>query len=476
MKKIFITFFCFSLFLSCQKQENLINGEAEENTLEKLQSDFVSISDIKKAALNFTNPVSGKKIVKLSSNLKKGNNVTHKKTIKDIAQKQSSDGRSSVYIINYDNGGFTIMSDNKASQPILAYSDKGNFNVNDPKLNSGITVWLDESLMYITNQKESPDSLVFVNRLEWDNLLNETSSPTEYTTYNNNDQRYTAFNKRVSELRQANGASTTIIPLSAAASYLPPNRLSHFKSIASTKGSPEQYTIVEIIDKTTSGRVEPLMNTNWYQHGIFGTHVPNGLAGCTATAAGQIMNYYQYPSTFNWSNLTNSNLYIPNNDVPGVFMQTLGQKFNMEYKSDGSGATNAAVKSGLQSYGYSVTEKDDHFQDVYNSLNQNRPVYATGCRTSTLLGLIKKDCHAWVVEGYSNSTFNKAFRIEWQTGSYTYATDGIEYFEPGDTFSFYYVNWGWGDNYNGWFSSMHLQEQTNYFYQYSKKNLYITKP
>lgn len=66
----------------------------------------------------------------------------------------------------------------------------------------------------------------------------------------------------------------------------------------------------------------------------------------------------------------------------------------MNYSSDGPRETNAAVKTDLQSYSYSVTEKIHNHDDVYNSLVQHKPVYATGCRKSRLLGLIKKECHA----------------------------------------------------------------------------------
>lgn len=473
MRKLFFAPFFLGLFLSCQKQTDFIDGQQSKVNME-IQSDLISISDVKKAALTFINQSQNiNKIGKSASNLKKGNNTVTDKTIKDIIQKKSSDNNSSIYIINYENGGFCIMSDSKISQPILAYSDKGHFNPNDPELNSGIKLWLDESLMYVSDQKTFPDSLSsVVNRTEWSGLLAEASS---ISTYNTNDsQRLAAMNQRMGQLLQASNMNSTVIPLSAASSYLPPERLSHFKSIAQSKGSPEQYTIVEILDKTRTIEVDQLMNTHWFQSGIFGQEVPNGLAGCTATAAGQIMNYYKYPSSFNWNNMTNANIYN-NNDV-ALFMKILGQKFNMDYNSDGSGASIGDVKSGLQSYGYIVTEKDYGYEDVKNSLMQNRPVYLTGCRNTTFLGLIYKDCHAWVAEGYKQYDHDKAYRIEWQTSSYTYNTDGIQYFQAGNNYTYYYVNWGWGSNYNGWFASLHNEGQSGHLYQYRRKNLYITKP
>jgi hypothetical protein len=168
--------------------------------------------------------------------------------------------------------------------------------------------------------------------------------------------------------------------------------------------------------------------------------------------------------------MTSTNIY--NNDDAALFMKALGLKFKMEYESDASGASIDDVKSGLQSYGYSVTQKDYAFSDVASSLTQNKPVYLTGCRNTTFFGLIYKDCHAWVAEGYRQYDYDKAYRIEWQTGSYTYSTNDIEYFQKGTTYTYFYVNWGWGANYNGWFSSLHHEGQTGHYYQHRRKNLY----
>lgn len=475
MKRPLIITFIALLLISCQKEKDLMKDQQSESATEAQTSD-VSISEIKKAGLAFINQSSKRAVARMSaSNSNRGKQVTIQKEIKHITRKKSIDNQSSIYIINYENGGFVIMSDNKASQPILAYSDSGSFDPNDPSLNSGIKLWLDESLIYVNEQKNSSDKhSTVINEIEWNSLLNESASFNTANTYNYDSQRLAAMNQRMYELMQASDMTTTVVPLTSAASYLPPDRLAHFKSIAQSKGSPEQYTIVEIINKTSSTEIDQLMKTHWYQSGIFGQQVPNGLAGCTATAAGQIMNYYKYPSSFNWNNMTNANLHN-NNDV-ALFMKTLGQKFDMDYDSDGSGASIDDVKSGLQSYGYNVIQKDHTYEDVKNSLKQNTPVYLTGCINTTFLGLIYKDCHAWVAEGLRQYNHDKAFRIEWQTNSYTYNTDGIEYFQIGDSYTYFYMNWGWGENYNGWFTSLNLENQTGSYFKHRQRNLYITKP
>lgn len=57
------------------------------------------------------------------------------------------------------------------------------------------------------------------------------------------------MNQRMYQISQLR-PSSTFFPLSYAANFLSPERLSHFKSIAQQYGSPEQYTIVEILNKT----------------------------------------------------------------------------------------------------------------------------------------------------------------------------------------------------------------------------------
>lgn len=458
---------------SCEKNE--VKGDLaieHTKTSAKLDDARVSEEQAKIAATNFINRMGKNNFLKGSTR----SGVSYK-TIDRISQIESGDKSAKLYVTNYKNGGFTLLSDNKNYAPVLAYSETGKFDINDPNLNSGIKIWLEQILEDVSFKKNDDDATVFSNRLAWDELMTTENAQVANNFSGDFAQRNEAFNRRMGEIMAENGgaeAGVTVLPLSAASSYLPPERVSHFKSIAQQYGSPEQFTIVTIINKDISQEIGPLMNTNWYQSGKFAQEVPNDYAGCTAVAAGQIMNYYRYPSSFNWNNMTNANLNSYN-DI-SFFMKTLGTEFKMKYDSDGSGATNGNVKSALQRYGYTVQEVDHSAEGVETELKNRRPVYLTGCRTNAFLGLIYKDCHAWVAEGLQKYDKLSGYRIEWQKSNYQYGTDGITYNQVGSSTSFYYVNWGWGQSYNGWFKfNMHKNEQVGYDYKHSQKNLYIYK-
>ncbi len=462
----------FLLLFSCKKDtlENKIS--IEEN---KDLSYFVDKSQAQNAAIKFVNSLNenNKKAptVAPSAQAMGSVNLNRDKTVKSTSNIKSTDNVSSIYVVNFNEGGFCLLSNKTNAEPILAFSEEGSFDFKD-NTNAGLKIWLEQTLEDIENSDNLSSSQLSQNKTSWAQLIDNTVA----SSYQGSDyqQRSTAFNQRMYQLLTASGYNSTVIPLSAAADYLPTDRLNHFKSIAQQKGSPEQFTIVEILDKTINTQVGPLIGTNWHQNPPFGSLVLNQLAGCTAVAAGQIMFYYKYPTTYNWNNMVNTD--IPTQNDVSYLMQDLGRSFNMLYEIGGqSGAYNRHVKSGLESYGYSVIKKDHSIADVDHFLSTNRPVYMSGNRTGILDGLISYDGHAWVCEGRKLYEPNKAFRIEWQTNSYDYETNGIEYFQPGNRTAYYYMNWGWGADNNGWFFSTSHEQQSGRDYKYARENLYITK-
>ncbi|PWV57059.1 C10 family peptidase [Chitinophaga sp. S165] len=475
MKKLVFPLLLSILVVSCKKDEATLSelpGHEMSEMAAKSQSN-ISIEEIKEAGLNFINARQAQNpaVGNLSSSSRGPvRRAGAQKNVKNVVAHKSKDGLSTVFVVNYSPVGFTILSDNKNANPVLAFSDSGEFDINKIGFSVGLEGWVDESLTYVKERKLVSDSTSRSNNLKWALLLDKNAPAEARTTtalsygITSTDPRMTAMNQRMAQLLEASDWSSSVIPLSAAASYLPPERLSHFKSIAQSHSSPEQYTIVEILNKNVTTQRGPLMGTHWYQQGVFGAAVPNGYAGCTAIAAGQIMNYYRYPVQFNWNNMTNSNLFV----YPDIsqFMYTLGQAFHMDYTPTGSGANYQDVEDALEDYGYNVVVKDHALSDVQSAINTGRPVYLRGCDGA--------ECHAWVTEGYRQIEEAKAFRIEWQTSSYTYQTDGIQYYQPGNMYLYFYINWGWGESYNGWYSSFTNSGSNNF--SSSRKNLYITRP
>ena len=211
--------------------------------------------------------------------------------------------------------------------------------------------------------------------------------------------------------------------------------------------------------------VEPLIITTWNQgnarnetntDGVYNIHLPmiNGqypCTGCVATAAAQIMYYYQWPQDFTssvpgytnpqsladtseglepiqfqWNKMKTS--YVFNDpDTEAVnavadLMLYCGYAAQMTYGVEGSGAYSNTLAEGMAEYfgydpnswkylarrDYSISDWD---QLVYNELANGRPVIYDGSFTGG---------HAFICDGY----------------------DGA---------GMYHFNWGWGGWANGYF-------------------------
>ena len=59
------------------------------------------------------------------------------------------DGQDLMYVFNYEGGGFVIVGSTRNYYPILAYSDKGSFELQDDM--GPVDVWLDETKFSIKN-------------------------------------------------------------------------------------------------------------------------------------------------------------------------------------------------------------------------------------------------------------------------------------------------------------------------------------
>ena len=201
--------------------------------------------------------------------------------------------------------------------------------------------------------------------------------------------------------------------------------------------------------------IEPLLKTTWSQYGPYNLQTPmdqdkHCVTGCVATAAAQIMGYYQYPkkapalpaykapsaqlqvpelaeSTFEWNDILPS-YRIPTTqrqrDAVAKLMRYVGQAVSMDYTADDSGADSYNVILLLtQMFGYA---KDMHrvFRDrytseewrdlIYNELKAKRPVYYFAEDVVYNYG------HAFVCDGY----------------------------KEGD---YFHINWGWGGQFNGYY-------------------------
>lgn len=251
-------------------------------------------------------------------------------------------------------------------------------------------------------------------------------------------------------------------------------------------------------NRVTTSQIQPLLPVEWNQRFPFNYLVKNNNgctnapAGCVAVSLAQIMAYWQHPVstynyTFNWPllrsytaksdaypNVANKKEYHNDesyykallsdekitsdeqNFVSQVsnLLSIIGLGVHMNYTDNGSGATNENATNFLSSYGYNTSPMIDYnYNKVIQSLNNRRPVYASGY-SEKIQHRIKlfgwtigtwseyNKGHAWVIDGYLNRQRTTAVEvtvIEHSTGKILSQTTTTTY----STVQYLHHNWGW---------------------------------
>ena len=217
--------------------------------------------------------------------------------------------------------------------------------------------------------------------------------------------------------------------------------------------------------------VSPLLTTTWNQSPYYNASCPGGsVTGCVATAMAQILKYWNYPvhgkgvntycschndytagfgtatntygnitynfgtATFNYGNMPAS-ISAANTDIANI-MFAAGVSVNMDYSPGGSSAyllteNNGACsqKAFVQYFAYDSTTirglVETNYADttwakiIQNEIFNRRPVQFGG------LDLSDGGGHSWVCDGY-------------------------------DSLGTFHMNWGWGGDWNGYFSLQNL--------------------
>lgn len=216
--------------------------------------------------------------------------------------------------------------------------------------------------------------------------------------------------------------------------------------------------------------LSPMLKTQWNQGYPYNSELPKvGFqTGCVATAAAQVMKYYNYPTqgigykeytrkadgvtytaiadfgntTYDWAHMLNQYSLGEYNEeesrAVGTLMYHAGVANDMYYGYSSSGAFYPDTK-GLQTYfGYSPNaqyvsrrEMEDYGWDqiIYNELYYGHPVFYTA--TADVGG------HAFVVDGYDSNS--ATFHINWGWGGSNdgyYSLIGNGYLGPSSSWSF----------------------------------------
>lgn len=346
------------------------------------------------------------------------------KTIDTVLTVPDSSGINAFYIFNYHEGGFIIISGDKRSQPILAYSNENNFDFSNREIPSGLLWWLEEATI---------------------NILKIRNNSEEGSTNNHST-------KELYEPCPMQMAISENISLNSKCGGPNPGEEPNCNDIHNYYGP--------LIGSKWYG---PLIGSKWSQWSGFNNYLPNmgcesyqgkPPSGCVATAIGQVMRYYQYPNSYVWQNMP---LTSAGSNEISQLLKDIGTAVQMNYNCTGSGAhTENGVDALKNIFDYSSASYGTwNHSTVKGEIISGRPVILAGYNDKDcfLWWCGYEDGHAWVCEGFR---------------SHYYCELGIQS-------TYYYMNWGWGGSYNGYYGYNSWNPST-FNFKYNKRMLYNIKP
>lgn len=287
-------------------------------------------------------------------------NCGDKKIVKSITSIPDKNKLTAMYIINYEPGGFAILSADKRMVPILAYSADNNLAESSGNRPPNLEFWLNcikENIESIRSDNEAPTKEILY---EWKNFENEE---------NNN--------------------------------YL---------KLKSGNPEPGPCCTDTVIEK------DHMLSTKWHQgcgfnsllrqRRFIGGCVNESLncgyayAGCTAIAMAQVMKFYQYPTSYNWSQMPNQMPTVePYPTEPARLIAAIDAKdaLDPDFKCDGTGANLLRAAYVLKNkFGYSsATYASYNYNTVLLNVSNNKPVIIGGGNGT--------EGHAWVCDGFRQS-------------------------------------------------------------------------
>lgn len=197
-------------------------------------------------------------------------------------------------------------------------------------------------------------------------------------------------------------------------------------------------------------QVGPLLKTSWDQgcsyNNLLGdcsnSYCNKQLTGCVATAMSQIMKYKHKPNSYNWNNMPLTYGTIDTQNL----MKDVGNAVGMNYGCGSSSANSTDIAPAFNNLGYNASYTSNYTHSrVLQQLDWGNPVILTGGRKKDNISWnMYTDGHAWVCDGYQYIDIK------------TIPCDGTSI-----GYVFLHMNWGWGGQYNTWFTAHNFNPGTH---------------
>lgn len=252
-----------------------------------------------------------------------------------------------MHVVNYDGGGFVIVSGDKRLSPILAYSESNFFDSDESKFPDGLKMWINEISETISYIRENDVAQPEEMDEQWNDFISNETSSRALTPNDDVCSNLDQFRKEVG----------------------------------------------------------PLLTTTWHQEFPFNQSmeiIPDdeggfmqAYVGCVPIAIAQVLKFHAYPTSYNWNLMPNSTesdqLLDLFDDIHAYFGDSIKRK------SYGTGVNeNYNVGNFLMDkFDYQSAIQATYDTDVVEEelLTYRRPVII---RAKDSVG---EDGHAWVCDG-----------------------------------------------------------------------------
>lgn len=377
-----------------------------------------------------------------------------------------TDGAPFAYVVNFDGGDFCIVGATKESYPVLAYDEHNALTIDGNC--SGIAAWIDytvEAAKYRTAEEAAAIAR------QW---ADYEALPAATRATDDDPARNAAFNEKMGSISFSGNSAFPLQFLldNPSSSHVPDDILRNARILADQKSCPYQYFIIERVNRSTDVHIGPLLETAWdqasYNRLILFEHI-GCPTGCAAVAAGQVMNYYQYPDKY-WNGQSSLDQLI----------YDLGVSFKMQYTPKESYATPENIEIGLKKdFNYIVSQSNYNFSSLGNHIASHHEPALVGGTDKT-----SGDGPMWVCDGYQryDEYYEYCMHYMIKTGDhYHYGTNGIFYVSsiPGTIIRspYLHMNWGWfGGNGNGWFLNLNVESPSGPRDYSTKTRIFFLSP
>ena len=356
-----------------------------------------------------------------------------------------------MYVVNFENNdGFIIISATKDYYPILAYSDTGNFDMDNTV--PGVSEWQGIMMKELKNSHLQPEDSVRKIRRLWSRYDDNTIEKMK-----ENSQTRSLSNDELWELRMVIEDSIT--------SWNRQGFGVHDLSYNFFDTEQEYQEMVEgvhygmypeyidnyqdlavIVSKSViiySTKVDNFVLSTWDQGADYNKYFPfqtyqKAPAGCGPVATAQVMRYYCHPQPYNWEDMP---LNYASDETAKLLFDIAENSYakysDLETTTNFNGTSNA-----LSVFSYTFKRGTD--VDIEANCLAKMPIITRGQEKNATAG------HAWVISGYDYEQICSQYEI-WAFTGYRSFGKWNTYQQDHYSTEYQYMNWGWGGRNNGFF-------------------------